>query len=306
MPNAEGQLVSRATRALRVLVFWLAAAVLGAALGLGGYFVWFRLLRGQPAPLEVELFEGVRYERRVRARPVAVVEHLVRVRLAAPGVALFVTPPDRTRGRMLRAQTPGYFLARHRLQLAINGDFFIPFRATSPWNYYPHAGDPVDVFGFAASAGRVYSRGSPGRPTLYISCRGGASFRRPLDVCHAISGLSLVRDGRLRLSRPQGPWREPRTALGLDRREEWLLLLVVDGRQHHYSQGATVDEAAATLIGAGAHEAINLDGGGSSTLVVERDGRPFVLSSPMHTRIPGRERPVANHLGVRARPRAAR
>jgi hypothetical protein len=44
---------------------------------------------------------------------------------------------------------------------------------------------------------------------------------------------------------------------------------------------------------------MNLDGGGSSTLAVEgANGRPEVLNSPIHQRIPGRERPVGNHLGI--------
>jgi len=32
-----------------------------------------------------------------------------------------------------------------------------------------------------------------------------------------------------------------------------------------------------------------------------RDGRPVQLNSPIDNRIPGRERPVANHLGIYAR-----
>ncbi len=51
--------------------------------------------------------------------------------------------------------------------------------------------------------------------------------------------------------------------------------------------------------GGGAHDAIELDGGGSATLA-GRDAqeRPCLLSRPVHTKIPGRQRPVANHLGL--------
>nr|WP_324250422.1 phosphodiester glycosidase family protein [Xanthomonas vesicatoria] len=45
---------------------------------------------------------------------------------------------------------------------------------------------------------------------------------------------------------------------------------------------------------------INLDGGGSSTLAARVDGRVRTLNRPIHTGIPGRERPVANQLGVRS------
>jgi hypothetical protein len=53
----------------------------------------------------------------------------------------------------------------------------------------------------------------------------------------------------------------------------------------------------------GAYKALNLDGGGSTTLVVADSGGTRSLNSPIHTRIPMRQRPVANHLGFYARPK---
>ena len=46
------------------------------------------------------------------------------------------------------------------------------------------------------------------------------------------------------------------------------------------------------------HNAINLDGGGSSTMVIEKDGKPVVLNSPIEGGLAGRERLVANHFGI--------
>jgi exopolysaccharide biosynthesis protein len=48
----------------------------------------------------------------------------------------------------------------------------------------------------------------------------------------------------------------------------------------------------------GAFNAMALDGGGSSTMVVEENGQPIILNSPIDNYIPGRERPIANHLGI--------
>lgn len=61
-------------------------------------------------------------------------------------------------------------------------------------------------------------------------------------------------------------------------------------------------ELAGTLVQYGAWTALNLDGGGSTDLVVAGPGGPQVLSSPIHNHIPGRERPVANHLAIYALP----
>jgi exopolysaccharide biosynthesis protein len=92
---------------------------------------------------------------------------------------------------------------------------------------------------------------------------------------------------------------DPRTAIGINRNGRWLYIVVVDGRQPFYSEGATFGELADILIKFGANYAMALDGGGSSTMVIEgEDGEPVILNSPIDQYVPGRERPVANHLGL--------
>ena len=95
----------------------------------------------------------------------------------------------------------------------------------------------------------------------------------------------------------------PRTAVGIDRAGKTLVILLVDGRQPNYSEGVLLPELAELMHEFGIWDGINLDGGGSTTLVAEgKDGRPVVLNCPIDNRIPGRERPVANHLGIFAGP----
>ena len=60
---------------------------------------------------------------------------------------------------------------------------------------------------------------------------------------------------------------EPRTALGYN--EQKLILIVVDGRRAGYSTGLSLYRLASLLIELGATEAINLDGGSSSTFAVD-------------------------------------
>jgi N-methylhydantoinase A/oxoprolinase/acetone carboxylase beta subunit len=53
----------------------------------------------------------------------------------------------------------------------------------------------------------------------------------------------------------------------------------------------------------GADDAINLDGGGTTTMVVAgKDGKVEVVNRPIHLGIPGRERPSGSHLGIRVKP----
>ena len=60
---------------------------------------------------------------------------------------------------------------------------------------------------------------------------------------------------------------EPRTALGYNERK--LILIVADGRRMGYSTGLSLYRLASLLVELGATEAINLDGGSSSTFVVD-------------------------------------
>ena len=65
-----------------------------------------------------------------------------------------------------------------------------------------------------------------------------------------------------------GAFRHPRTFAGVTRAEK-ILLVAIDGRQFDHSVGATFEEEARVMQALGAVEAVNLDGGGSTTLVIE-------------------------------------
>ena len=81
-----------------------------------------------------------------------------------------------------------------------------------------------------------------------------------------------------------------------------LWLLVLDGRQVGWSEGCTTVEMAHWFKAMGAESAVNLDGGGTTTMVMaDPAGKPVVLNHPIHAGIPGQERPAGSHLGIRAR-----
>jgi hypothetical protein len=228
--------------------------------------------------------------------------------LDRPSVSLLVTPGDPNQPRPLRARKTSQFLTEFGLQVAINGDFFFPWRSRAPWDYYPHVGDPVELEGHAASRGVLYSFGGERWkfPVLYFTRKNKGSFNRvPNDRYHAIAGShTLLEKGKVREHiLDMKDHLDPRTAVGLDKDSRKLIMVVVDGRQPNYSEGVLLRELAEILREFGAYGAINLDGGGSTTLVVaDKNGQPRILNSPIDNRIPGRERPVANHLGVYAAP----
>jgi len=64
------------------------------------------------------------------------------------------------------------------------------------------------------------------------------------------------------------PVRHPRTAVGYDVATNKLWLIEVDGRQLPYSDGMTLPELASLMEALGIDEGLNLDGGGSSVMVI--------------------------------------
>ncbi|WP_166355117.1 phosphodiester glycosidase family protein [Phytoactinopolyspora limicola] len=100
--------------------------------------------------------------------------------------------------------------------------------------------------------------------------------RAPDDmrVRAAMSGRQvLVVDGDAQKLPPENNTREPRTAVGFSADGSHMWLVTVDGRQPGHSDGIGLDELAEVMVELGAHSALNLDGGGSTTLVARDPGQ---------------------------------
>ena len=288
------------TRKPTKIIVWILVVI---SLCIGSYLLYDRG-RPAPVPMKQKLYEGVTYRRIVEYLPHPLIAHVLIIDTKAEGVSFLVTPRDTKGDLPLNARTTSQFLKEFGVQIAINGDGFTPWWSRSPVDYYPHVGDPVTPLGLTASKGKLYTEGVPREigiePTLYISRRNDLSFnRRPENVYNAISGdRMLIEQGEIAGDLDNNEL-DPRTAVGLNKNGRFLILVVVDGRQPFYSNGATFVELAQILIDQGAFFAMALDGGGSSTLVIEGDnGEPVIMNSPIDNYIPGRERPVANHLGI--------
>jgi len=262
--------------------------------------------RGRPLPVpkKEQLYNGVTYYRKIYLTPRVNIVHVIVIDLRVKGIQFIVTPPDNLEGAPLNARTTSQFLAKRGVQIAINGDGFYPWWSRNPLDYYPHVGDPITPLGFTASRGKVYARGNEvditQEPTLYINKRNSLSMVvRPGKIFNAISGDRLLLTRGVPEPDLDNSDIDPRTAIGYNRNGRELILVVVDGRQPFYSEGMTLAELAHLMSDLGAHYAMNLDGGGSSTMVIKgKTGEPVILNSPIDNYIPGRERPVANHLGV--------
>lgn len=136
-------------------------------------------------------------------------------------------------------------------------------------------------------------KGATALGRLHKGSRATVSWRLAGTPQMAISGNKmLVDDGVIQVVDDREL--HPRTAVGIDRDTGDVLILVVDGRQT-FSRGATMVEMANLMIDLGADEALNLDGGGSSTMVARRPtGTVGVVNTPSD----GFQRWVSNALEV--------
>ena len=72
--------------------------------------------------------------------------------------------------------------------------------------------------------------------------------------------------------------RHPRTAIGTN--GEKVFLVTVDGRNRKNSEGVTINELGSLLRWMGANEALNLDGGGSTTMYIRGESNDGIVNHP--------------------------
>lgn len=243
--------------------------------------------------------------------------HVARVDLADPRVSVTVTPggadPDGDGPWVTTLLPTSEMAARERLALAVNGDFFlVPTNAETGRIVAYRRGVFARPQGWARTDGRDWHLSEARRAAVAITLSNTVAFLHPdrsqppgTHLPQVLGGgPMLLRNGQMLVREDStNPVRHPRTAVGTDATGRELILLVVDGRQPALSVGMTLAELATELARLGCTDAMNLDGGGSSTLVLQTNAtaRLRVLNSPSD----GRERAVVNGLGVRVRAAAA-
>lgn len=162
----------------------------------------------------------------------------------------------------------------------------------------------VEIALTLSAASRRLALVPSGGPAIGSTPSGGPAIASSSSVVLGV-GPRLLRAGRVSipaaaegLDPPQAPsffgtfvaGRQPRTLAGM-RPDGTLLLVTVDGRRPGWSVGMTLPEAARLMRSLGARDALNLDGGGSTTMTV----RGQVVNRPSDR---GGERPVGDGLFV--------
>jgi hypothetical protein len=254
-------------------------------------------------------FLGVTYFKQtvVVPRPLAI--NVIEVDLGAPGIRFQLTEPNGPLAGDTTFETTRSFVNRVGAQVGVNIHFYgTALQLTDP------IGIGAQLNGLAVSNGNAYVPWDTFfRYGLNLAADNTATFiNRPTTVISGyettptvplynafagnerilVNGVTQANDNAL----------QPRTAIGLTSNDR-LLLFTVDGRQAGISEGMTTIEVANIMRDFyGAVDAINVDGGGSTALVLA-DPVARVVNVPVGVNnTPGSERSVGSSLAVFAQP----
>jgi exopolysaccharide biosynthesis protein len=194
--------------------------------------------------------------------------HVLDVALEKCNAAVAVKGADSAAARIKTTAMLNGLSARAKVLGGVNADFFSLANGT-PTNLLVVDGRMMTP----PSKMPVLAIDSSGVPHIDTFTLNGGTLS-PFHPKEAVGGRPvLVRDSVLMSNLDSAGGvafasaRHPRTAAGIARNGKRLILAVVDGRQAPYSDGMSLRELANLMLALGARDALNLDGGGSSTLV---------------------------------------
>ncbi|AQQ71755.1 putative N-acetylglucosamine-1-phosphodiester alpha-N-acetylglucosaminidase [Limihaloglobus sulfuriphilus] len=253
-------------------------------------------------------YKGVTRTHRTLTEPRPLNINVLVIDLAEPTISFKATPSNGDAAGETSGKTVRDFVLEEGAQIGINGGFFF-------WN---STSGGYDVMGYAASMGQTYSgfTAYADWPEPYVSLNisqdnkadmiypvpnfpiGYYTAPFSVEVYNAVPGSEwIIQDGVKHVT----DWNHhyelhPRTAAGITQ-DNKLILMTVDGRQAGFSEGMTVAEVADVLLGFGAYQGINLDGGGSTTMYF---GEPYYenINVSIDGGVPGQQRVTANNLAV--------
>lgn len=261
---------------------------------------------------------GVKYVCVNFDEPREMASHLVRVDLRTPGLRVAGTRrapdwgkpmPDYTKKKMpidTARQTTRDFLEEYRAN-GTNMVFAVNTSAWRPWEK-PHNHKYGKFINFLVSGGEVVSNSRRRCPMLVVFTNNVAVVTNRLDtadvksvaVAHPGYDIELILENG-KVVKPKKkqftPAVAPRTAMGVSADGRYVYALVVDGRQKGYSVGAELSDLARILRAAGADDAVNMDGGGSSTIALWDGSKNETVIPNRHDAQRKNYRAVAANIG---------
>jgi exopolysaccharide biosynthesis protein len=244
------------------------------------------------------------YWTEIRSDPRPIRIYFLKVELN-DGLEVFTLPgedPDGPGPAESQLTYPNDLFRKFHALAAVNANAFAGLSndkaAAADW----YEGRPVDIHGIIASARKIISPIEDSRTSFWIDTLGKPHIGTPKSLDSVSEAVAdwfspLLIDSKI-IPDSADQALHPRTALGFNDSGAWLLLVVVDGRQPGFSEGVTLYELAKILQSQKCSQSINLDGGGSSIMLVQEPGKDVRTVNSPSGKTP---RPVPVMLGVRKR-----
>lgn len=238
---------------------------------------------------------------------------VMQVNLADPRISITNTTPGNTdfaAGHVQRQKLSEQFKlvdkAGHRVLGGVNTDFF-----TTTGTYAGRPSSPLwhngvcyrDVFASEANRPRCFvwwgedEHVHMGHSSDYPAAKATGKIKELFS-----GGQILIENGKATDFMEDSVYgTHPRTMFGFTSDDRHIVLVVFDGRQSSWSVGVNYPDMQLFMKAIGCHWAINIDGGGSSTFIVRKDGSSFTDGSRFQVKnkpSDGSERAIGPGLAV--------
>lgn len=242
-----------------------------------------------------KISDGIELARLANEAP-PLIATIAKVDLKNPNLMIINTEKNRfNKHGFVLAETTLSFAKRNDTDLAINANFFT-FKCSFLDSLYKPLGLYINDYS-------VLSNAHPDFAHIMFNLNREPLIQQPFDtssnVMCAIAGFNQVlKDGKISIN-GKSKKKDSRTLIGVDKTRTILFLLCIDGERKKISEGASLIKATKIMEKIGAYEAIELDGGGSSTLIARIEGK-------QHQLIPSSKkqfRKVATNLGFKIKKR---
>jgi exopolysaccharide biosynthesis protein len=256
-----------------------------------------------------EVQTGVRHVRLETDTPRLMKINILRVDLTTPGLEFTATGrapgwgepmPDyperiiRTKRQRTRVYMKEVRSSGKNMIVAVNASPWGPW--VKPFNHKFAAPPGVHILD-----GEIISDDGTKRPTFVVYKDGTPAIVNGIPkedysrIKISVTGFSIVvKDGKVLYVDEQ---LHPRTLYGISADKRYVYLMTIDGRQPDWSLGAACSDGGKILVAAGASDVINMDGGGSSTLIYWDEKAGKMVSLCRHNK-KGAERTVGNNVGI--------
>lgn len=255
------------------------------------------------------LYQGIDYQ--LVMKPDGLKIHQIRIDPEAPQLEIFVTPPNENDSETT-ASKASTFLKKHNAQIVMNG-------AESYPSGLSQEGDYKTLASMAICNGIQYSRPLKENASFVVLKNRNIKILKEDELPNYIGQISMGL-GACPIGHTRGlliddmeicpnltsDQMSARSAIGITEDGKKLYFIVVEGRpgaatlfKTLFSEGISLLNLAQIMKDLGCYRAINLDGGGASTLVVENinNNKPLVLNTPSNHK---GEEVLGSHIGLRA------